>query len=185
MTLPIFPAAECRSLYADRVLLARELVGVGLPVREIARRCGWSIRSARRVRQKLCTQAATREVNRNVAVDSVQMFRTPTMDDALAVVARYYRLYPTDITSTRRTKEIVAARWMFWAVCRSFDGGPVAYQSIAYIGGWSHSSVMFGASETLKRIETDADLAREYREVMAGVRDRCWTGSDEAGQEAA
>ena len=80
-----------------------------------------------------------------------------TPENVIKIVAEYYNLDPKDITSQKRTKEIVRARHICMYLIRVLND--ISLQDVGNIlGKRDHSTVIHGYEKILLEMEKDADL---------------------------
>lgn len=70
--------------------------------------------------------------------------RRASVYDILAEVCDYLDVESDRVLSSKRTTRLVAARRLFWLLCR--DITTLSFPEIAEVGGWGHSSVVGGVN---------------------------------------
>lgn len=94
--------------------------------------------------------------------------RTPTLPSIARCVARCLRVKLVDLRSSSRLAQVVRARGLAILLARRMT--PLSLLQIgAYFGGRDHSTILHAYHKTAAQLETDAELASLYRDVLADL----------------
>jgi chromosomal replication initiator protein len=94
--------------------------------------------------------------------------KTVTPKAILDKTAAYFELLPTDLTGTRRDRDIVVPRQIAMFIMRESLG--LSYPKIgAYVGGRDHTTAMHSCTKIEKLLEVDGDLRAEINQVKERI----------------
>ena len=99
------------------------------------------------------------------ALEDVLMYKgAHTVDDVVAVVAKFYHLEPEQLRGRDRSKEVAYARQIAMYLAREETDSSLPQIGQA-LGGRDHTTVMYGVDKIASQIEGDEQLRREVLTV--------------------
>ena len=82
----------------------------------------------------------------------------------LKVVSEHFNIEPADISSKKRTSDIVLPRHIFMYLCRELT--EYSFSSVgSLLGGRDHSTIIHGAEKIAKEIKTDENLKNTIKTI--------------------
>ena len=115
-------------------------------------------------RAELLNQPLTMELAAATLEDVLAYRGARTLDDVVAIVAKFYHLDPAQLRGRDRSKEIAYARQIAMYLAREETESSLP-QIGASLGGRDHTTVMYGVEKISEQIESDEQLRREVLTV--------------------
>ncbi len=111
--------------------------------------------------KKITLEIAESELKDLVSPDAQKKI-TPEL--ILKVVSEHFNIEPADISSKKRTSDIVLPRHIFMYLCRELT--EYSFSSVgSLLGGRDHSTIIHGAEKIAKEIKTDENLKNTIKTI--------------------